>query len=204
MSITAIILAAGKGTRMNSDLPKVLHKVCGRPMLAYVFDACLEAGCDRLIAVCGHQAEKVRAAFAGIDGRIAWVEQVPQLGTGHAVMVCKDELAKLTGQVLVVAGDGPLLRGATLKKLLDTHARRRQPARWPPASLTIQADTGESCGMIMASLSASSNISTPRSSSGRPGKSTSRSIVSRLPTFAGLSSELPTTTPRASTTSPTR
>jgi bifunctional UDP-N-acetylglucosamine pyrophosphorylase/glucosamine-1-phosphate N-acetyltransferase len=106
---------------MKSDLPKVLHNVCGRPMLAYVFDACLQAGCDRLIGVIGHRSEMVKAAFAGLDGKARWVIQEPQLGTGHAVMVCKDELAGLSGPVLVLAGDGPLLRPATLKKLLQTH-----------------------------------------------------------------------------------
>ena len=123
MAVTAIILAAGKGTRMKSDLPKVLHGVCGRPMLAYVIDACAEAGCDRLITVVGHAAEKVRQEFANYHPGLRWAEQTQQLGTGHAVMICGKELADLSGPVLVVAGDGPLIRGATLKKLLDTHAR---------------------------------------------------------------------------------
>ncbi len=124
MSVTAIILAAGKGTRMNSPLPKVLHKLCGRPMLAWVFDACREAGCDRLIGVIGHEAQMVRDAFAAHTD-VAWVEQTQQLGTGHAVMVCCGELAALSGPVLVVAGDGPLIRPATLKKLIDTHNKER-------------------------------------------------------------------------------
>jgi UDP-N-acetylglucosamine diphosphorylase/glucosamine-1-phosphate N-acetyltransferase len=121
MSISAIILAAGKGTRMKSDLPKVLHKVLGRPMLSYAIDACAEAGCRRLIVVIGHEAEMVRAAFSGTDQAIRWVEQREQLGTGHAVMICREELAELSGPVLVLAGDGPLIRSATLRKLLETH-----------------------------------------------------------------------------------
>jgi UDP-N-acetylglucosamine diphosphorylase/glucosamine-1-phosphate N-acetyltransferase len=124
MSTTAIILAAGKGTRMNSDLPKVLHPVCGRPMLAYVIDACRQAGCDKLILVVGHQAQMVRSTFAGCNGDITYVDQVPQMGTGHAVMVCQRELEKVDGPVLVVAGDGPLVRGETLRELLDTHRRK--------------------------------------------------------------------------------
>jgi len=120
MSTTAIILAAGKGTRMKSELPKVLHDVCGRPMLAHVMDACRQAGCDRIIGVIGFGAEKVREAFAGADD-VAWVEQTEQLGTGHAVMMCAEHLAELTGPVLVVAGDGPLVRGETLAELLAAH-----------------------------------------------------------------------------------
>lgn len=120
MSTAAIILAAGKGTRMKSDWPKVLHEVCGRPMLAHVLDACRDAGCDRLICVIGHGADQIRGAFVG-DEDIAWVEQTQQLGTGHAVMVCERELADLSGPVLVLAGDGPLIRGSTLRALLDAH-----------------------------------------------------------------------------------
>ncbi len=121
MSQAAIILAGGKGTRMKSDLPKVLHEVCGQPMVAYVMDACRQAGCDKLIMVVGHQADRVKDVFSGQDADVAWVLQEPQLGTGHAVMVCQDELADLTGEVLVVAGDGPLLTADTLTKLLQTH-----------------------------------------------------------------------------------
>jgi UDP-N-acetylglucosamine diphosphorylase/glucosamine-1-phosphate N-acetyltransferase len=124
MGVTAIILAAGKGTRMKSDLPKVLHPLCGRPMLAYVLDCCRQAGCDRLIGVVGHRAQMVRDTFAGRNGDITWVEQVPQLGTGHAVMVCGKELEKVSGPVLVVAGDGPLIRPKTLTDLLETHAKK--------------------------------------------------------------------------------
>jgi UDP-N-acetylglucosamine diphosphorylase/glucosamine-1-phosphate N-acetyltransferase len=121
MGATAIILAAGKGTRMESDLPKVLHEVCGRPMLAYVLDACREAGCERMLVVIGYRADLVREAFAGAGGDVTWVEQREQLGTGHAVMVCRDSLRAMRGAVLVVAGDGPLIRGETLRELLRVH-----------------------------------------------------------------------------------
>ncbi|MFP4106336.1 MAG: NTP transferase domain-containing protein [Phycisphaerae bacterium] len=124
MSRTAIVLAAGKGTRMKSDLPKVLHEICDRPMVAWVFDACRKAGCDRIIGVIGHKAELVRETFADDSDDIAWVEQTEQLGTGHAVMVCSDELEKLEGPVIVVAGDGPLVRGETLKEVMDTHEKQ--------------------------------------------------------------------------------
>jgi bifunctional UDP-N-acetylglucosamine pyrophosphorylase/glucosamine-1-phosphate N-acetyltransferase/UDP-N-acetylglucosamine pyrophosphorylase len=125
MSVTAVILAAGKGTRMKSDLPKVLHPVCGRPMVAYVMDACRQAGADRLLMVVGHREELVREAFSGDAGDVQWVTQSPQLGTGHAVMVCREQLHDAQGPVLVVAGDGPLLRASTLRELIDTHQARR-------------------------------------------------------------------------------
>jgi bifunctional UDP-N-acetylglucosamine pyrophosphorylase/glucosamine-1-phosphate N-acetyltransferase len=120
MSLSAIILAAGKGTRMKSDLAKVLHEVCGRPMVAWVMDACREAGCEELMLVVGHKAALVRQTL-GEDPDVVWVEQKEQLGTGHAVMMCREALSKLTGAVLVVAGDGPLIRGETLGKLIATH-----------------------------------------------------------------------------------
>ena len=122
MSTTAIILAAGKGTRMKSDLPKVLHEVCSRPMLWYVIDCCRQAGCERLFVVIGHMADLVRTTFADDADDITWVEQKQQLGTGHAVMACRNGLARLSGPVLVVAGDGPLVRPATLKELVATHS----------------------------------------------------------------------------------
>ena len=125
MSTTAIILAAGKGTRMESDLPKVLHPVCERPMLAYVIDAARSAGCQRLLVVVGHRAELVREAFAGDGADITWVTQSPQLGTGHAVMVCREHLPALDGPVMVLAGDGPLLRADTLREMLATHAAKQ-------------------------------------------------------------------------------
>jgi len=118
--IGAIILAAGKGTRLKTELPKVLHGVCGRPMLAHVFDACRAAGVPECIAVVGYRQELVRAAFADAPG-LTWVEQNPQQGTGHAVMVCRDQFADRFDHVLVLCGDGPLIRPATLRTLLERH-----------------------------------------------------------------------------------
>jgi len=121
MATTAIILAAGKGTRMQSDLPKVLHPVCGRPMLAYVLDTARQAGSGRLLVVVGHRAALVKQTFPDDAGDISWVLQSPQMGTGHAVMVCKSELTGLDGPVLVLAGDGPLIRPETLRQLIEIH-----------------------------------------------------------------------------------
>jgi len=116
----AIILAAGKGTRMESDLPKVLHPVLGRPMLAYVFDACRAAGVQKIYAVIGHGAEQVKTLFADAED-VVWVLQAEQRGTGHAVLCCADHLADFDGQTLVLCGDGPLIRGETLATLLASH-----------------------------------------------------------------------------------
>ena len=116
----AIILAAGVSSRMNTELPKVLHEVCGRPMLAYVLDACREVGVQKAYVVVGYGAEQVQEQFAD-DSDIVWVRQDQQLGTAHAVMCCRQYLADFGGQTLVLCGDGPLIRSQTLKILIEKH-----------------------------------------------------------------------------------
>ena len=106
----AIVLAAGKSTRMDTDSPKVLHEICGRPMLSFVLQACRLAGVDRTAVVVGHGKSKVKKAFSS-NGSIDWVEQREQKGTGHAVLCCKKALAGFHGTVLVIAGDMGLLDG---------------------------------------------------------------------------------------------
>lgn len=118
----AIILAAGKSTRMVTDLPKVLHEVCGRPMLAYVVDACRQAGIERILCVVGYRKEDIIKAFAS-EPDIIWVEQKEQKGTGHAAMVCRDALKDFDGNVVVIAGDMPLVRSTTLELLVQTHEK---------------------------------------------------------------------------------
>ncbi|HON58432.1 MAG TPA: NTP transferase domain-containing protein [Smithella sp.] len=115
----ALILAAGKGTRMKSDLAKVLHRLNGRPMLHYSIAAAKEAGAEKIVAVIGHQAEKVREAFA--DSGCIFVEQKPQLGTGHAVLQAQDVLADYEGLTVILCGDVPLLKASTIKSLVDRH-----------------------------------------------------------------------------------
>lgn len=115
---TAIILAAGKSTRMQSNLPKVLHHVGGVPMLAHVIDACKAVGVEKLIIVVGHGKERVIETFPN-DDAITWVEQKEQKGTGHAVIVCEDAMQGVDGAVLVIAGDMPLIRPDALGKILD-------------------------------------------------------------------------------------
>jgi bifunctional UDP-N-acetylglucosamine pyrophosphorylase/glucosamine-1-phosphate N-acetyltransferase len=116
----ALVLAAGQGTRMKSDLAKVLHPMAGRPLLAWVLDSLGELGLDRVLVVVGHQRDRVRAAFPGAG--VEWVEQVEQCGTGHAVIMAAPALAGFAGTLLVVCGDTPLLRTATLHALLEGHA----------------------------------------------------------------------------------
>ncbi len=121
MTLSAIILAAGKSTRMKSLRPKVLHDVCGRPMLEYVLRACYDAGVERVFVVVGHGKDQVKAQFAD-DLRIRWVEQTEQLGTGHAARMCEPLIREMGGgNVFILAGDGPLIRGEVLRTLLQAH-----------------------------------------------------------------------------------
>jgi UDP-N-acetylglucosamine diphosphorylase/glucosamine-1-phosphate N-acetyltransferase len=115
----ALILAAGKGTRMKSDLAKVLHVLNGKPLLYYVLAAAKSAGAEKIVAVIGHQADMVRELFSG-SGCI-FVEQKPQLGTGHAVLQAKDVLAGYDGLTVILCGDVPLLKPATIESLVDNH-----------------------------------------------------------------------------------
>ena len=122
--LAAIILAAGKGTRMDSDLPKVVHPVAGKPTAQWVVDAVNEAGADRVVLVVGHGAEIVQREIPGCE----YVLQEPQQGTGHAVHVCKDALRDFDGDILVLGGDGPLLRPATIHDMLQLHHERNASA----------------------------------------------------------------------------
>ncbi len=116
----AVILAAGQSTRMKTLLPKVLHEVCGRPMLSYVVDACRSAGVDKIIVVVGYGKEQITERFGDRDD-VVFSEQVEQKGTGHAVMCCKEHLAGFDGQVLILCGDAPLVRGEMLVALMEQH-----------------------------------------------------------------------------------
>jgi len=139
MSSTAIILAAGKSTRMKSARPKPLHEICGRPMLEYVLRACYEAGCERVIVVVGHGKDEIVARFDG-GPRIQWVEQTEQLGTGHAARMCVDALKDHKNDVFILTGDGPLIRGEVLRTLL--HAHREESAAASMATAVLDDPTG--------------------------------------------------------------
>ena len=117
----AIILAAGKGTRMGGDLPKVLYPVAGRPMAWWVVQACLEAGVNRCVVVIGYQGQEVIAALRDIP-QCVFVEQHEQLGTGHATRMAQPYFADQPAvDVFVMAGDAPLIRSRTLRQLLAAH-----------------------------------------------------------------------------------
>jgi bifunctional UDP-N-acetylglucosamine pyrophosphorylase / glucosamine-1-phosphate N-acetyltransferase len=120
----AIVLAAGKGTRMKSELPKVLIPVAGRPMIEYVLDALAAGGIDSIIAVVGYRADLVRSTLAQRKG-LTFVEQTQQLGTGHAVMVAREALAGHDGPVLIVTGDSPMMQGDSLRTLLAEFVKSR-------------------------------------------------------------------------------
>jgi len=121
----AVVLAAGKGTRMKSELPKVLVPVAGRPMIEYVLDTLAAAGIDDVVLVVGYRSDLVQASLANRTG-LTFVEQTEQLGTGHAVMVCSDELGRRPdAAVFVLAGDSPMMQSSSLAALMDEFAHRR-------------------------------------------------------------------------------
>ncbi len=130
----AIILAAGVSSRMNTQIAKVLHEVCGRPMLAYVLDACRQVGVGKIYVVVGFSSEEVKEQFAGSND-IVWVEQDEQLGTAHAVMCCKKYLKDFEGETLILCGDGPLIRAGTLKRLIEMHESGQSAATLATAIL---------------------------------------------------------------------
>jgi len=131
----AILLAAGVSSRMNTHMPKVLHEVTGRPMLAYVLDACRSVGVDKIYVVVGFGADQVKERFAEESSDIVWVEQSKQMGTAHAVMCCKEDLAGFSGQTLVLCGDGPLIRAKTLQTLIEKHEAEHSAATLATAVL---------------------------------------------------------------------
>lgn len=119
MALAVVILAAGQGTRMKSALPKVLHEAAGRPLLEHVLRAVAPLNPEHTVVVIGHGAEAVRARFSGAP--VVFVEQREQLGTGHALLQAGPALAGFDGAVMVLNGDGPLLRTETLAALLEAH-----------------------------------------------------------------------------------
>lgn len=119
----ALILAAGKGTRMKSDMAKVLHVLNGQPLLYYSLTAARNAGAQKIVVIVGHQSDKVRAAFPDPD--LVFVEQMPQLGTGHAVMQAEKALCDYKGLTVILCGDVPLLKPETIRSLIHHHENAR-------------------------------------------------------------------------------
>ena len=124
-NLAVIILAAGKGTRMKSDLPKVLHLVAGRPMLWHVVKAAQALGPEKVVIITGHGADEVesmvKAEFPAAP--ITFARQTEQKGTGHAVMQCAGDLAGFTGTTIILYGDAPLVSATTVGQLLQAHSR---------------------------------------------------------------------------------
>lgn len=117
--VATLILAAGKGTRMKSDLPKVLHKVLGETMVSRVVQTAKDAGSAKIIVVIGHKKELVEKELKDRD--VLFAVQSEQLGTGHAVMMAEPLLRNFSGNVMILAGDVPLLKPETLRRLIEKH-----------------------------------------------------------------------------------
>ncbi|MFO1142119.1 MAG: bifunctional UDP-N-acetylglucosamine diphosphorylase/glucosamine-1-phosphate N-acetyltransferase GlmU [Amaricoccus sp.] len=122
MPVAVILLAAGQGTRMNSDLPKVLHPLAGFPLIAHAMAAARSVEAERTVVVTGHGAEAVAAVARGLDDGVRVVRQKEQLGTAHAVLQAAPELAGFQGDAVVLYGDTPFVRPETLQAMLDARA----------------------------------------------------------------------------------
>ncbi|SHH52622.1 bifunctional UDP-N-acetylglucosamine diphosphorylase/glucosamine-1-phosphate N-acetyltransferase GlmU [Tepidibacter thalassicus] len=141
MNLKSIILAAGKGTRMKSNLPKVLHKVCGKEMVNHVIDVAINSGCKENIVVLGHQADMVKEK---LNESVKTVLQKEQLGTGHAVMMAREYIND-EDTVVVLCGDTPLIREGTLKNLFEYHRENNYSA----TVLTTEIENPNGYGRII-------------------------------------------------------
>lgn len=142
MNIRSIILAAGQGTRMKSDIPKVLHPVLGRPMLQYALDTAARLSQAQPVVVVGHQAQQIQQAF---DGKARFVIQEPQLGTGHAVQQAESLLRGEADLVVVTYADMPLLTAETLQRVVQV----QQAHSGPMTMLTLMVDDPRGFGRIL-------------------------------------------------------
>src|SRR5512135_568986 len=142
MKITAVLLAAGQGTRMKSDLPKVLHPLCGKPMLWHALEALKAAATEKPVVIVGYGADRVKDYIADSAECIL---QEPQLGTSHAAMQAEPLLKGKTDYVIVTYADMPLLRGETFQRLVET--QRLNPG--PLSLLTVIADDPRGFGRIV-------------------------------------------------------
>jgi len=142
MKITAVLLAAGQGTRMKSELPKVLHPLCGKPMLWHVLEALKSVTTEKSVVVVGYGAEEVKKY---VGGSAECVLQEPQLGTAHAALQAESLLRDKTDYVIITYADMPLLRGETFKQLLETQRLNAGPL----SLLTVIADDPRGFGRIV-------------------------------------------------------
>jgi len=136
----ALILAAGQGTRMKSDLAKVLHRVAGKTMIRHVLETVQAVSPSRIVVVIGHQADAVRRELEG--ERVEFVLQEPRLGTGHAALAAERRFDGFSGRIVVLNGDTPLLRPRTLDRLVAFHAREGASATVLSAEIDDPAGYG--------------------------------------------------------------
>jgi bifunctional UDP-N-acetylglucosamine pyrophosphorylase/glucosamine-1-phosphate N-acetyltransferase len=146
MTTTAVVLAAGQGTRMRSAKAKVLHPILGRPLAWYAIQAAHQASGTHPVLVVGHQSQDLRQAFGDA---VRYVTQDPQLGTGHAVMQARSLLEGKSDTILVTYADMPLLRAETLSILIEA----QQSARGPISFLTVIDSDARGFGRVMRDLS---------------------------------------------------
>ena len=123
-SVVIVILAAGKGTRMRSDKAKVLHAICGRPMILHVLDTAIRVAGNEVVIVVGHQDEKVKEVVSR-EADVLFALQKEQKGTGHAVKSALPVLAQYSTQVIILSGDVPLIKAATVNELFDLHLNQQ-------------------------------------------------------------------------------
>ncbi len=138
-----LILAAGKGTRMKSDLAKVLHPVYGRPMLDHVVAVAREVGSLKIGVIIGHQADYIQETYKGKG--LTFILQKEQLGTGHAVLQAQQAFSSFKGTLIILCGDVPLLRSETVKKMMAHHAKTHAVI----TVLTTRLDDPASYGRIV-------------------------------------------------------
>jgi UDP-N-acetylglucosamine diphosphorylase/glucosamine-1-phosphate N-acetyltransferase len=144
-NVAAVILAAGKGKRMESDLPKVLHLLHGKPLLLYVLASCQEAGLGRIITVVGFKGELVNETTRQYQVETVW--QKEQLGTGHAVLQAEPLFTEYPSEIVVMNGDVPLITSETITLLVGEHRRRKAAA----TILTAEAEDPTGYGRIIRS-----------------------------------------------------
>jgi bifunctional UDP-N-acetylglucosamine pyrophosphorylase/glucosamine-1-phosphate N-acetyltransferase len=142
-TLGVILLAAGLGKRMRSSLPKVLHRLGGKPILAYGLRTVRSLNPDKIVVIVGHKAEEVKKSFG--DDRIVWIHQEKQLGSGHAVLCAQKEFQDYPGDLLILSGDVPFITRATLARLIDRHRERRAAV----TLLTASVDQPRGYGRIL-------------------------------------------------------
>src|SRR5919106_1891219 len=138
-----ILLAAGQGTRMKSDLPKVLHSLGGKPLFLHALQTAQRLKPARVAIVIGHGADAVRRAYP--SNNVAWITQEQQLGTGHAVLCAKDAFREFKGDILILSGDVPLIQEQTLRMMIERHRGRSAAA----TLLTAFLDEPKGYGRIL-------------------------------------------------------